>query len=41
VDKADRGLTVEVMEELNARVDFDEESPARAARDYLKGEGLL
>src|SRR3954471_23648154 len=41
VDKADRGLTVEVMEELNARVDFDEESPARAASDYLKGEGLL
>jgi glycine betaine/choline ABC-type transport system substrate-binding protein len=41
VDKAGSGLTVEVMEELNARVDFDEESPGRAARDYLKAAGLL
>jgi glycine betaine/choline ABC-type transport system substrate-binding protein len=41
VDKADSGLTVEVMEELNARVEFDEESPARIARDYLRGTGLL
>lgn len=41
VDKADSGLTVEVMEELNARVAFDEEPPARVARDYLRATGLL
>jgi osmoprotectant transport system substrate-binding protein len=41
VDRADRGLTVEVMEELNARVDFDEKPSARVARDYLKASGLL
>jgi glycine betaine/choline ABC-type transport system substrate-binding protein len=41
VDEADRGLTVEMMEELNARVDFDEEPAARVARDYLRATGLL
>lgn len=41
VDRADSGLTLEVMEELNARVQFDEESPARAARDYLRATGVL
>lgn len=41
VDKADSGLTVEVMEELNARVEFDEDSPVRVARDYLRATGLL
>jgi osmoprotectant transport system substrate-binding protein len=41
VDEADSGLTVEMMEELNARVEFDEDSPVRVARDYLRATGLL
>jgi glycine betaine/choline ABC-type transport system substrate-binding protein len=41
LDKADAGLTLDVMEELNARVDFDEEPTARVAHDYLRATGLL
>jgi osmoprotectant transport system substrate-binding protein len=41
LDKADSGLTLDVMEELNARVDFDEEPVARVAHDYLHATGLL
>jgi osmoprotectant transport system substrate-binding protein len=41
VDKADSALTVEVVEELNARVEFDDEPITRVARDYLRGAGLL
>jgi osmoprotectant transport system substrate-binding protein len=41
VDKADKGLTVEVVQELNARVEFDGEPPVRVARDYLRATGLL
>ena len=33
------GLTVEVMQELNARVDIDKEKPADVAADYLKEAG--
>jgi glycine betaine/choline ABC-type transport system substrate-binding protein len=41
LDRADSGLTLDVMEELNARVDFDEEPAARVARDYLRATGLI
>lgn len=41
VDKADSGLTVEVVEELNARVEFDDKPVTRVARGYLRGAGLL
>jgi osmoprotectant transport system substrate-binding protein len=41
VDKADSGLTVEIVEELNARVAFDEKSPARVALEYLRATGLV
>lgn len=41
VDKADSGLTEEVVQELNARVEFDDEPPVRVARDYLRATGLL
>jgi glycine betaine/choline ABC-type transport system substrate-binding protein len=41
VDKADSGLTVEVVQELNARVQFDDEPPVRVAGDYLRATGLL
>ncbi|HEX8205520.1 MAG TPA: glycine betaine ABC transporter substrate-binding protein [Solirubrobacteraceae bacterium] len=35
------GLTDEVMEELNARVDIDGESPRETARSYLRQSGLV
>jgi osmoprotectant transport system substrate-binding protein len=34
-------LTVEVMQELNARVRFDERSPDQVAAGYLRGAGLI
>ena len=36
-----RGLTDEVMQELNARVDLDGEEPAAAAASYLRAAGLV
>jgi osmoprotectant transport system substrate-binding protein len=41
VARADDALTVEVAQELNARVEFDAQSPARVAHDYLRQSGLL
>jgi osmoprotectant transport system substrate-binding protein len=41
VDRADGGLTVDAFEELNARVEFDGQPPARVARQYLKATELL
>ena len=34
-------LTLEVMQELNARVDIDKEKPATVAADYLKEFGYV
>ena len=34
-------LTLEVMQELNARVDIDKEDPAEAAEAYLKEFGYI
>jgi osmoprotectant transport system substrate-binding protein len=36
-----RGLTDEVMQELNARVDLDREDPADVAGSYLEATGLV
>ena len=41
VDQVEKGLTDEVMQELNARVDLDGQSPARVARAYLTENGLI
>lgn len=35
------GLTEEVMQELNARVDVDKEEPAQVAEDYLRETGYI
>jgi glycine betaine/choline ABC-type transport system substrate-binding protein len=35
------GLTVEVMQELDARVDIDKEQPADVAAAYLQEAGLV
>ncbi len=35
------GLTTEVMQELNSRVDLDKEKPADVARQYLTEAGYL
>lgn len=41
LDRADGGLTVAVMQELNARVAFDREPLERVAADYLRSTGLV
>jgi osmoprotectant transport system substrate-binding protein len=41
VDEADSGLSVEVVQELNARIEFDDEPAARVARHYLRATGVL
>jgi osmoprotectant transport system substrate-binding protein len=40
VDKATKGLTADVMQELNARVDLDKKTPKVVAAEYLKESGL-
>jgi osmoprotectant transport system substrate-binding protein len=40
IAKVQEGLTVEVMQELDARVDIDKEQPAAVAAEYLKAAGL-
>ena len=35
-----KGLTDEVMQELNARVDLDKKTPEEVAGEYLKESGL-
>jgi osmoprotectant transport system substrate-binding protein len=35
------GLTAEVMQELNARVDLDKKTPEEVATEYLQESGLL
>jgi glycine betaine/choline ABC-type transport system substrate-binding protein/ABC-type proline/glycine betaine transport system permease subunit len=39
VDAVTAGLSLEVMQELNSRVDLDKETPAKVAGEYLKEAG--
>ena len=41
IEKVQENLTLEVMQELNARVDIDKEKPADAAREYLQQFGYV
>jgi osmoprotectant transport system substrate-binding protein len=41
VELVQEGLTLEVMQELNARVSIDREQPAQAAEDYLREAGYI
>ncbi|HWH94668.1 MAG TPA: glycine betaine ABC transporter substrate-binding protein [Baekduia sp.] len=41
VDAVTAGLTTEVMQELNSRVDLDKETPAKVASEYLKEAGYV
>jgi glycine betaine/choline ABC-type transport system substrate-binding protein len=41
VEKVQENLTLEVMQELNARVDVDKETPEQAAREYLQEFGYI
>ena len=40
MDQVNKGLTDEVMQELNARVDLDKKTPEVVAGEYLKESGL-
>jgi glycine betaine/choline ABC-type transport system substrate-binding protein len=41
IERAGSALTLPVLEELNARVQFDELSPAGAAAEYLRGARIV
>ena len=41
IDQVNKGLTAAAMQELNARVDLDKETPEAVAAEYLKESGLL
>jgi osmoprotectant transport system substrate-binding protein len=41
IESVQSNLTLEVMQELNARVDIDKEDPAEAAEAYLKEFGYI
>lgn len=41
VESVQEGLTTEVMQELNSRVDLDKEKPAAVAKEYLTESGYL
>jgi glycine betaine/choline ABC-type transport system substrate-binding protein/ABC-type proline/glycine betaine transport system permease subunit len=41
IDAVNQGLTTEVMQELNSRVDLDKETPAAVAGQYLREAGYL
>ena len=41
VEKVQESLTLEVMQELNARVNVDREKPADVAADYLQESGYV
>jgi osmoprotectant transport system substrate-binding protein len=41
VGLVNKGLTDEVMQELNARVDLDKETPKQVATEYLQETGLI
>jgi glycine betaine/choline ABC-type transport system substrate-binding protein len=41
IEKVQQGMTLPVIQELNARVDIDKETPALAAQQYLKSAGYI
>ena len=41
IEKVQSGLTLPVMQELNARVDIDKQTPADVAKEYLKESGYI
>jgi glycine betaine/choline ABC-type transport system substrate-binding protein len=41
IEKVQGNLTLEVMQELNARVDIDKEKPEQAAQEYLQEFGYI
>jgi glycine betaine/choline ABC-type transport system substrate-binding protein/ABC-type proline/glycine betaine transport system permease subunit len=41
LEQVQAGLTDEVMQELNARVDLDKKTPAEVGKEYLQESGLL
>ena len=41
IEKVQEGLSLEVMQELNARVDIDKEKPEDVAADYLSETGYV
>lgn len=41
IEKVQKGLTLPVMQELNARVDIDKQDPAAVATEYLKEDGYV
>jgi osmoprotectant transport system substrate-binding protein len=41
IDAVNKGLTADVMQELNARVDLDKDTPEQAAQTYLKQFKLI
>jgi glycine betaine/choline ABC-type transport system substrate-binding protein len=41
IEKVQQGLTLPVMQELNARVEIDKQAPAAVATQYLKEDGYI
>ena len=41
ITRVQEGLTDEVMQELNARVDLDKKTPEQVAQEYLRESGLI
>ena len=41
IEQVQENLTLEVMQELNARVSLDREDPAAVAEDYLRASGYI
>ena len=41
IEQVEKGLTAEVMQELNARVDLDKKTPKAVAAEYLQESGLV
>ena len=41
IEKVQEGLTLPVMQELNARVDIDKQEPAAVATQYLQEDGYI
>jgi glycine betaine/choline ABC-type transport system substrate-binding protein len=41
VERVQENLTLDVMQELNSRVDIDQENPTEVARDYLEEFGYI
>jgi glycine betaine/choline ABC-type transport system substrate-binding protein len=41
IEKVQKGLTLPMIQELNARVDIDKQDPAAVATEYLKEDGYI